>query len=410
VLPVAAIWHNGRLVATHAIGTMLDGRFEVICDLGEGAVGEVYLTRNLELDRIEALKLLKRTAARALSSRFQHEATALSLLRHQNIVTLYDVGTLKDGRPFLSMEYAPGELLSSILGRGQVPLDRALVIVEQIADAIDHAHQNSVIHRDLKPSNLVIDEDCEGRDLVRILDFGIAKIVDGHERYGFHTTGNFVMGTPAYLAPELLGARAVDSRVDIYSLGCLAYELISGQPPFVGRPIQVCEMHLRQEPAPLSERVDIEIPEALDRILLSCLDKNPNRRLQRGSTLAKELRKIRNKRHRKGTSLQRIPMLGDMGDAAFLGQGTEPGVNERRRWESAVRQLAQGLLARGNASHALLLALTDVLRFERADPGDPSSRQHAYSHLGQVALAAADSAPTDRTITALVRRIQGQDP
>lgn len=391
-------------MASHPIGELLDGRFQVLSFLGEGAVGEVYLVRNIALDRVEALKLFKRSAATALSTRYEREAAALGRLRHQNIVTLYDVGVLVAGRPYLSMEYAPGEVLRSLLDHhGRIPLDRALAIVEQVADAIDHAHQNQIIHRDLKPANLVIDEDCEGRDLVRILDFGIARIVDAEERHGFRNTGNFVMGTPSYTAPELIGSRDIDPRVDIYSLGCVAYELVSGRPPFVGRPLQVYEKHKKQEPPRLSELVDVEIPEALDRVLLACLDKNPNNRMPRGSILAKELRRIRTKGRRKGTSLQRIPapLLGD----AFLAQGTEPGASERRRWESAVRQLAHGLIARGDAAPDLLMALTDAMRFERNADADAAKRNQAYSHLSQLALAAAQRCPDDTRIATLRDRI-----
>lgn len=276
------------------IGTVLHDRWRILATLGQGGMGEVFLAEHLELGRKEALKILMPSLAvdPQFVSRFRREARAVNRLRHPNIIAIHDFGQLPDDRFFLSMEYADGESVHRLLKREQViEVPRALHLLGQLAYAVHHAHSRGVVHRDLKPGNLVVVGDDE---TLKVLDFGIAKIVasDHAESVALSST-NIVYGTPKYMSPERARGIGNDPRTDLYAIGCIAYELLTGAAPFNGAPNDVIRAHLTIEAAPPSTvRPDAGIPPVLDAIILRCLAKQPENRVQTAADLYAALTKV----------------------------------------------------------------------------------------------------------------------
>ncbi len=280
------------------IGRELDGRYRILSKLGEGAMGEVYLVEHMGLGRKEALKILRATMddSPSLVTRFRREARATNRLQHANIVAVYDFGRLPDGRFYITTEYVEGENLDVILRQtGALPTPRALTILVQLSDAIDHAHSRGVIHRDLKPANLIIGQGRGNQEMIKVLDFGVAKIIAPDYAESIAATGQGeVFGTPAYMAPEQIGARGNDPRIDIYAFGCIAFEILTGSPPFVGRTLQVLNAHINTAPPrPSTRRPQSVLPSLLDDIVHRCLAKDPVRRPQTGGEIATALASLR---------------------------------------------------------------------------------------------------------------------
>jgi serine/threonine protein kinase len=279
------------------IGTELHGRYRVLSKLGEGGMGEVYLAEHLLLGRKEALKILRPRVADTpqLVARFRREARAANRVQHPNIISVYDFGQLPDGRFFLAMEYADGDPVNDLLRRiGPLSIRRTLHVLAQLADAADHAHGLGVIHRDLKPHNMILVEHRGQNDVLKVVDFGVAKIIapEYDDSVGVTRQGTFY-GTPAYMAPELFQGPCTDPRSDLYSIGCIAMELLTGDPPFLGNLVQLMAEHVATAPTPPSQRRRGDIvPPALDRIVLRCLDKDPERRFASGRELAEALRSV----------------------------------------------------------------------------------------------------------------------
>ena len=266
--------------------------------LGAGAMGEVYLVENLAAHRLEALKVMKKIdddhQRRVAQARFQREVRAGHRLSHQCIVPTYDSGMLPDGRLYLTMEYVEGPSLSALLqARGPLPLAMTLGVLAEIADALHHAHLAGVIHRDLKPHNLMLADHPNGK-IVKMLDFGLAKILFGdlQESLVLTATGA-VFGTPAYMSPEQCQGKAPDPRSDIYAVGCIAFELLVGEPPFKGMIAPLFAAHIRKPPRVPSEvEPDAGIPKLLDDIVLTCLHKQPEQRFQNGGALCGALQSV----------------------------------------------------------------------------------------------------------------------
>jgi len=266
--------------------------------LGAGAMGEVYLVENLAAGRLEALKILRPIAdpqARTSSaSRFGGEVRAGHRLAHKNIVPTYDCGELPDGRLYLTMEYVPGPALDALLqARGTLPVPLALGILAEIADAVHHAHKAGVVHRDIKPHNMIFASRPEG-PIVKMLDLGMAKILFGDlkESIVLSKEGQ-PFGTPQYMSPEQCRGGQADPRSDIYAIGCVGFELLTGGPPFKGAVTQVFSGHLKRVPPPPSLiAAEAHIPRALDQIILQCLQKTPDMRFQNGAALCAALQQV----------------------------------------------------------------------------------------------------------------------
>jgi tetratricopeptide (TPR) repeat protein len=273
------------------IGTRL-GVYELLGALGSGGMGDVYQARDTRLQRIVAIKVL---SAVTLSkpdarTRFQREALAIAALNHPHICTLYDVGH-EHGVDFIVMEHLEGETLAARLHRGQLPIDEALACARDIARAVDAAHRRGVIHRDLKPSNVMLTKAG-----AKLLDFGLAKLHrvggGGDPELSTQTmdiSGDSVVGTLRYMAPELFKGGDADARSDLFSLGAVFYELFTGVPPFKGAGnAQIIAAVLTEEPTPIVE-LRSDLPPALDWIVRTCLAKDPEDRWQSAREVVRQL-------------------------------------------------------------------------------------------------------------------------
>ncbi len=270
--------------------TVFNGRYELHRRLGRGGMAEVYLARDQLLDRPVAVKVLFPEFATdpAFVERFRREATAAANLNHPNIVGVYDWGEA-DGTYFIVMEYVDGRTLSEIL-RDEGPLhpDRVADVGSDVAAALGFAHRNGVVHRDVKPGNVLVTQAGQ----VKVADFGIARAITANADENLTQVGT-VMGTATYFSPEQARGDAVDPRSDIYSLGCVLYELVVGRPPFAGdSPVAIAYKHVQESPVP-PRHLNIELPTAIEAIILKCLAKNPANRYPSAEDLRADLRRFR---------------------------------------------------------------------------------------------------------------------
>jgi len=276
--------HRVDPAATVAIGPVVPG-YEILGELGRGGMGVVYRARQVQANREVALKMILGgdTAAADDRTRFRTEAVAVARLQHPHIVAVYDVGE-HAGRPFFSMELCPGGSLSRRLADTQMSPTVAAELIRKIARGVEAAHAAGVIHRDLKPGNILLTADGEPK----VADFGCAK-VSGPDGRSVTSTGA-VIGTPSYMAPEQAsGVARVAAPADVYALGAILYECLTGQPPFRGpSPMDVLMRVLTEDPTPPRE-LKPDIPRDLEFICTRCLEKNPTRRYQSASELASDL-------------------------------------------------------------------------------------------------------------------------
>jgi serine/threonine protein kinase len=259
--------------------TLQTGRYEIIETLGCGGTSRVDKARDRIIGRTVALKSFLQGFGKNSEQQFLREAQTIGRLSHNSIAQLYDVSTDTGGSPFLVMEFVSGENLEQMLAHSPIPFASAAVWAADLASALAYAHGAGIIHGDVKPSNIRVTED----DKVKLVDFGVARFasqVSGSDR---------VLGTPAYLSPEQIEGRKQDSRSDLFSLGVVLYEMITGVRPFAGNSLgEVCAQILTINPVPPS-KLNRAVPAAFDRILARCLAKNPDERYQSGNDLARAL-------------------------------------------------------------------------------------------------------------------------
>lgn len=266
--------------SSNLIGKTIGGHYQIISLIGEGAMGAVYKAMDLLLDRTVALKIIspeRRIDSKAIQ-RFQQEAKAIASLNHRNIVQTYEFGISEDDLPYLAMEYMEGETLAHLVSKsGKQTVEDAIAIITQVGQGLLHAHDCGVIHRDLKPENIVLSKSSEGEIVVKILDFGIAKITNAEDGQKLTQTGE-VFGSPLYMSPEQCHGKKLDHRSDIYSLACVFYELLTASPPFRGDSVLETLMHHIQTPVP---DIPKEIaPSAINEVLQKALAKEPEARFQ----------------------------------------------------------------------------------------------------------------------------------
>lgn len=276
----------------------LGDQYEVLELLGRGGMGAVYKVRHRELDKIFAVKILKPELLkeRANLKRFKQEAAAASKLTHANLAAVYDYGTGKAGAPFIVMDYLDGRSLDKIIKEeGFLDAPRALDLFIEAAEAIAHAHAKELIHRDIKPENLIITE-RDWIEHVKLVDFGIAKVVSAENAptQNLTQTGE-IFGSPMYMSPEQCQGLPLDHRTDIYALGCVMYEALTGSPPFRGdNPIQTILAHVNIDADRFWDRVRASgISEQLEHVVLLCLEKDPGDRYQTVEDLRRDLVAIR---------------------------------------------------------------------------------------------------------------------
>ncbi len=273
-------------------GTTL-GPYEILSPIGAGGMGEVYKARDTRLDRTVAIKVLPEHVASDpdLKQRFEREAKTISSLNHPHICTLHDIGT-QDGIDFLVMEYLEGDTLAQRLEKGALPLDQALTVAIEIADALDKAHRQGITHRDLKPGNIMLTKAG-----AKLLDFGLAKLRKpgtlGAEGFSTATTQSepmtargTLLGTLRYMAPEQLEGKEADARTDIFAFGATVYEMVTGQRAFAGESqASLIAAILERQPVPMSTLQPTTPPE-IERLVKKCLVKDPDDRWHSSHDLA----------------------------------------------------------------------------------------------------------------------------
>ncbi len=282
-LPTETLQAPVRELAT---GTLFAGRYQVIEELGHGGMGRVYKVHDSELNEKVALKLLRPEVAADAGAveRFRNELKSARQVVHKNVCRMFDIGRA-EGAPFITMEYVHGEDLKRLIRKvGQMPAGRTVSIARQIAEGLSEAHSHGIVHRDLKPQNIMVDEGGN----VRIMDFGIARSL---EKKGI-TGAGVMIGTPEYMSPEQVEGKAVDARSDIYSLGIILYEMMTGHVPFEGdTPFTVGVKQKSEAPRDPLE-LNPSIPADLGRLILRCLEKDKEKRFQSAGELIAELGRI----------------------------------------------------------------------------------------------------------------------
>ena len=269
------------------------GRYEIVAEIGRGAMGAVYKARDPQIDRLVAIKSISAISQssadeeREYRDRFVREAQAAGRLSHPGIVTVFDVGEDSQTHdPYLVMEYVSGQTLSSLLSgeNHKLTLQHALRLAEEIAVALDCAHAQGVVHRDIKPANILLTEDGHAK----IADFGIAKL-----NFANITLPGLTLGTPAYMSPEQVDGKATDGRSDLFSLGVILYNMITGHRPFQGTSaVTVCYKVANSNPLPATS-FDLALPPEIDAVISKAIAKDPADRFQRGEEFAMSIREVR---------------------------------------------------------------------------------------------------------------------
>ncbi|HEY9871480.1 MAG TPA: serine/threonine-protein kinase [Candidatus Obscuribacterales bacterium] len=262
-----------KLTCDRMLGTTLADRYEILSVLGSGGMSSIYKARHSELGKYFAIKVIHSHLASdvLMVKRFRQEAKAVSLLSHPNVISVQDFGITPDGQPYLVMDFLDGMDLRALLGK-PMDIQHALPIFLQICEGLAHAHEHDVIHRDLKPDNVMIVREGAGFR-VKIVDFGLAKSIQTTHK--LTRTGD-LFGSPHYMSPEHCLGQRLDHRTDIYSLGCIMYECLTGNPPFdAENPIQVVHKQIHESPPPIPP--DLAVPDWLVREVMRALEKDRQR-------------------------------------------------------------------------------------------------------------------------------------
>jgi serine/threonine protein kinase len=277
------------------LGTLVDERYEVLSIIGSGGMSVVYVAKDIRLKKIVALKvMLPHLVANPVNlQRFQQEVKAVGNLSHPNVIGVHGFGMSKGSRPYLVMDYCAGNSLANLIAaKGGVEVDRAITIFLEIASALAHAHEKGVIHRDLKPGNILLAQGNNQTDVVKVVDFGIAKILPqkGVEASKLTQTGD-IFGSPFYMSPEQCRGEQLDSRSDIYSMGCLMYETLVGLAPLQGENmLEVLYKQISEMPPRFSEiQSKVNLSPKLEAIVFKALAKNPSERYQNMTALRDDL-------------------------------------------------------------------------------------------------------------------------
>jgi eukaryotic-like serine/threonine-protein kinase len=386
---------------------LLGGRYELDGIVGRGGMAEVYRARDIRLDRIVAVKTLREDLARdqTFQARFRREAQSAASLNHPSIVAVYDTGEDNTGGthvPYIVMEYVDGRTLRELLREDRRLLpERALEITDGVLRALDYSHRNGIVHRDIKPGNVMLTRDGK----VKVMDFGIARAVSDAQATMTQTAQ--VIGTAQYLSPEQARGERVDARSDLYSTGCLLYELLTGRPPFLGdSPVAIAYQHVRENPVPPS-RVDPEVPQWADAIVLRAMAKDPRDRYQSAAEMRQDIQRALQgvpvaapRTAAYGTATQRVGPATAMAGATGAMAGYEYGQDDdgyppeppERRWLPIVLWIAGVLVVLGvvgGVAYAIL--------------GGGSSG-HAVPQVNGQTLTAAEKAITDAGLKYTVQK------
>jgi tetratricopeptide (TPR) repeat protein len=272
----------GAPVVDPLIGAVVGERYRIVSRIGVGGMGAVYRAEHTMMRRDLAIKvLLSELGGREeFARRFEREAESASRLTHPNIITVTDFGRTPGGSLFLAMEFLAGDALTTLINEGPLPRERALLIIRQILRALDHAHGAGVVHRDLKPDNIMLVERDGQRDVVKILDFGIAKVTEPASGQEALTQAGVIFGTPEYLSPEQALGEPVDARADLYAAGVILYEMLVGRRPFESEEkVKIISMHLSHVPPRMRDsNPTVDVPVALEQVVMQALEKHRENR------------------------------------------------------------------------------------------------------------------------------------
>ncbi len=375
---------------------MLGERYRVEARIGAGGMAEVYRGFDQVLDRTVAIKVLLPQFARdaGFVARFRREAQAAARLNQPTIVGVFDTGADGD-RQYIVMEFVEGRTLADFLSSGRRPtLVQAVELTRKIAEALAAAHAQGIVHRDIKPGNVMVTRD----GFVKVMDFGIARMQTDVTA----PQTSSVIGTPTYLSPEQAQGQAVDARSDIYSLGCVLYELLAGRPPFTGdTPVAIAYKQVNETPVPPSAH-NPEVPPQLDAVVMKCLAKNPANRYQSAEELAADLERVK-----KGQDVEATPLLAGAGDATQViarpsptqvMPPPEPEGSSRKVWLGVlIGLLIFALLAAGGYLVAQFLNNKDAAQAFALPDVTGKTFEAAKSQLEGLGLTVVDPPPTKQS-------------
>jgi serine/threonine protein kinase len=354
-------------------GTVLANKFRVERVLASGGMGIIFVAHHLQLDQRVAIKVLRTHVLDdpEIVARFAREARVAAKIKSEHVVRVIDVGALPNGAPYMVMEHLQGSDLSALLkARGPIPVDEAVEYVLQACEALAEAHLAGVVHRDLKPANLFLTRRADGSPLLKVLDFGISKVVEPLDTDSAMTKTSMIMGSPHYMSPEQLrSARKVDGRADIWALGVVLYRLIVGKNPFQAETTpELCVEILHGKPVPLLDVVP-EAPKGLSEVIEGCLQKKPDKRYANVAKLARALEPFANARAR--ASVDRIsgvyraaPPVVD--SAPSVRSAAEPARAERQGRASDATDL--GARTVSEKSESVAASVSDNLARRRRSP------------------------------------------
>jgi serine/threonine-protein kinase len=279
------------------VGQIVADRYHIVKKLGEGGMGQVYLGEHVKMGRRSAIKVMNPSMVHDPDAvaRFNREAANASRITHPHVCAIYDFGETPDGLIYLAMEFIEGEPLTDVLDREQaLSVARATRIFQQAADGLQAAHDLGIVHRDLKPDNIMISRGRDGADVVKVVDFGIAKAVGGDDAGQKVTKTGLVVGTPEYMSPEQLAGDAVDGRSDLYSLALVYFRMLTGRLPFEGETVQdLMVKRLTDAPAALAAaRPDLSFPAGLQPVFDTALTRSPADRYQSVAKFAEDVRAV----------------------------------------------------------------------------------------------------------------------
>jgi eukaryotic-like serine/threonine-protein kinase len=378
---------------------VLGERYEIGGVLGRGGMAEVHRGRDLRLGREVAVKVLRSDLARdpSFQVRFRREAQAAASLNHPAIVAVYDTGedrTTLGATPYIVMEYVEGETLRDVIRReGHLSVERAMSLAADICGALDFSHRNGIVHRDVKPGNVMITP----QGTVKVMDFGIARAVS--DSAATMTSTAAVIGTAQYLSPEQARGESVDARSDVYSMGCLLYELVTGAPPFSGdSPVAVAYQHVRED-ARLPSSINPEVPPELDAILMKSMSKNPANRYQSAAEMRNDLL-----RALAGQRVEATPVMGDAEKTTILaaarGGGYGGGYGGGDDWDDEDEQdrkrRKRRIIAIVSVLAVLLLggAIAVAVAMSGSDPQTPAVEQVPVPNVANPPLEQAAAEQT----------------
>ncbi|MGH2660646.1 MAG: Stk1 family PASTA domain-containing Ser/Thr kinase [Actinomycetota bacterium] len=389
---------------------MLAGRYRIEEELGRGGMAKVFKGMDTVLGRPVAIKVLAPQFAEDANfvTRFRREAQAAARLNHPNLVGVYDTGS-DDGVYFIVMEYVEAKTLADYLvGGGRILPDRAIEIAVSVCDALSIAHAHGIIHRDIKPANIMV----TGRGEVKVTDFGIARMLSGSDTLAQTAA---VLGTASYLSPEQAQGRPVDQRSDLYSLGCVMYEMVTGRPPFSGdSAVVVASKHVLEQPTPPS-KLNRDVAPGLEAVIMKALAKNPDNRYQTAEELRADLEQARLGRHVQATPLlpESAPtqVIAPSGPPTAVLPPTEPEPAGSRWWVWVI----VGLLVLAGLGAGLYLVASELLangetRNIRVPRVIGFSEQEATSTLVNLGFKVADPVREVTDDPTQVGNVIDQDP